>query len=447
MKEFITPNDPALFGENDALTIQNAIAAAEADGCRKLVIPRYNLRTKKTQWRIDRALQIPSDFTVVLDNCYMVQETGCYDHMFTNSLSYEEVKTLDNEQHDITIRGEGNVILDGGVHNRLTEKTSGKYGLPRVWKNTMLYWVNVRNLRVENLFIQNHRWWAITHISCRDAWYKNITFEVVPHVNNLDGIDLRIGCSNFHLENITGRTGDDLIAMTALRGDWEMKNAVEGKDTDIHDVQLRNVIGDPFLWLVVRILNHDGNQIYNIDLDTVFDTSDFTTKRRPIATVGIGGALYSKIRKAVPGETRDIHARNLTSRGGCAIRVDNTLVDSTFTNVKTFGDNLVGVSTRDGDAGIQNVLMEDFYFSITQQEIFCSTTLDPSKYVGAVVDLPDCRGDLQFKNLHVDKVNTVVKSSGDLTITVDGYTCERALKTANVNGGKLIINGEEIENG
>jgi hypothetical protein len=93
------------------------------------------------------------------------------------------------------------------------------------------------------------------------------------------------------------------------------------------------------------------------------------------------------------------------------------------------------------------VLFEDFFFSITQQEIFCSTELDPSKYVGAVVDLPDCRGDLQFKNLMVDKVNTVVKSTGSLTVSADGYSCVSALKTANVNGSKLIINGEEIENG
>lgn len=49
MLEFLTPNNPALFAENDALTIQNAIAAAEKDGCRKLRIPRYNLRTRKNE--------------------------------------------------------------------------------------------------------------------------------------------------------------------------------------------------------------------------------------------------------------------------------------------------------------------------------------------------------------------------------------------------------------
>ena len=440
MKDYISPNDPGLFGETDAVTLQNAIAAAEADGCRKVIVPRYNLRTGTTQWRIDRAVQIPSSFTLILDNCNLIQETGIYDHMFTNSLSYtEEGKTPEGEQHDITVLGLGNVVLDGGEHNRLLEKTSGRYGLPRVWKNTMFYWVNVRGLRVENLFIQNQRWWAITHLFCRDAFYKNITFQAIPHVTNMDGIDLRIGCNNFHLENITGRTGDDLIAMTALKGDWEMSRAVPGKDTHIHDVTVRNVMGDPYMWLVVRLLNHDGNEIYNIDLDTIFDVTDPTTKKRPIATVGIGGILYSKLRKAAPGETRAITARNLTSRGGCAVRIDNTLVDSTFQNMKTYGDNLVGVGTRD-NTQVSNVLFEDFYYGSIQQEIFCSTALDPSKYVGAVVELPGSTGDLSFKNLTVDKVKTIV--SGDVAVDVEGFACTCA-RTLNENG-KLTIDGKEI---
>ena len=442
----ITPNDPKLFGIDDAQTIQNAIDEAVRDGSRQVTIPRYNLRTDSTQWRIDRAIQIPSDFTVLLDNCYMVQETGIYDHMFTNSLSYsEEGKTLAGEQHDITVLGLGNVILDGGEHNHLLEKTSGRYGLPRVWKNTMFYWVNVRNLRVENLFIQHQRWWAITHIFCRDAVYKNITFEAVPHVPNMDGIDLRIGCNNFRLENITGRTGDDVIAMTALKGAHEMSRYVEGKDTHIHDVKIRNVLGDPFIHFVVRILNHDGNEIFDIDLDTIFDTSDFTTKKRPRCTVGIGAELYSKERKAQPGETRNIRARNLTSRGDHAVRIDNTLHDSVFTNVKTFGDNLIGVGTQKGTQ-LHNVLFEDFYYGITQQEIFCSTALDPSRYIGSVVELPNCRGDIAFKNLHVDKVNTVVRTKGALNVTIDGYECSCALKTADVDGGKLILDGKEAAN-
>ena len=79
MKEFISCNQTELFAETDSGTIQNAIAAAVADGCRKVLIPRYNLRTDKTEWRIDKAIEIPSEMTLILDNCYMVQETGVYD--------------------------------------------------------------------------------------------------------------------------------------------------------------------------------------------------------------------------------------------------------------------------------------------------------------------------------------------------------------------------------
>ena len=82
MKEFISVNEQSLFGANDSETIQNAIAEAEKDGCRKIVIPRYNARTDCTEWRIPVSIKLPSNFEVVLDNCYMVQETGVFENMF-----------------------------------------------------------------------------------------------------------------------------------------------------------------------------------------------------------------------------------------------------------------------------------------------------------------------------------------------------------------------------
>ena len=107
--------------------------------------------------------------------------------------------------------------------------------------------------------------------------------------------------------------------------------------------------------------------------------------------------------------------------------------------MKTYGDNLVGVGTRD-NTQVSNVLFEDFYYGSIQQEIFCSTALDPSKYVGAVVELPGSTGDLSFKNLTVDKVKTIV--SGDVAVDVEGFACTCA-RTLNENG-KLTIDGKEI---
>ena len=124
MKEFISCNQTELFADCDSDTIQNAISAAIEDGCRKVVIPRYNLRTDSTEWRISKTIEIPSEMTIILDNCYMVQETGTYDNMFRNSNALNEKHTLESQQHDINILGVGNVHLSGGEPNGLLERTA-----------------------------------------------------------------------------------------------------------------------------------------------------------------------------------------------------------------------------------------------------------------------------------------------------------------------------------
>ena len=235
MKEYISPNEEMLFGKNDSETIQNAIFAAEEDGCRKILIPRYNARVGKNEWRIPVSIKLPSDFTVILDNCYMVQETGVYDNMFTNLYSWdlEKCTKMEYEQKNIAVIGQGNVILDGGVHNLLLEKTSGKFRQPPLRRNNMFLWINVNGLRMENLHIENQRWWAINHMFCRNVKIKDIDFFAIPHVNNMDGIDLRIGCNNFDIQNITGRTGDDVIAMTALQGKGELDVALSSSEKSV----------------------------------------------------------------------------------------------------------------------------------------------------------------------------------------------------------------------
>lgn len=440
----ITPNREVFFGDCDSVTIQNAIDAAVSDGSRTVTIPRYNARTDTMQWRVSRAIRLPDDFTLILDNCYMVMETGVYDHMFTNSNSCTAL-TLEGEQKNIAIIGKGNVCLDGGEHNHLLEKTSGRYGFPRVWQNTMFFWHNVNGLRVEGLHIENQRWWAITHVFCRNVTVKNINFDAIPHVPNMDGIDLRIGCNHFDIQNITGRTGDDVIAMSAISG-TEYGWKVEGKDTDIHDIKIRNVLGDPFIHLVIRFLNHDGNQIYNVDVDTVMDVSDFTTKKRPKATVDMGCALYSKIRKSQLGETRDIRVRNITSRGETAVRLNHYLQNAVFTNVKTYGDNIDCIGTQARGGHMDSVVFEDVYYGSTQQEIFVSTPLPPEKYHGAAMNLSKLTGNISVKKLTVDQVNTVVKADQEMTVAIEDYSCGCCLNKTVLSGGAAVsIDGEEVK--
>lgn len=444
MKEYISPNDERIFGATDSETIQNAITAAEKDGCRKIVIPRYNARRDKNEWRIPVSIKVPSDFTVILDNCYMVQETGVYDNMFASLYAWELDKCtkLENEQKNIAIIGQGNVILDGGVHNHLLEKTTDRFRQPSLWRNNMFLWINVNGLRMENLHIENQRWWAINHVCCRNVTIKDIDFYAIPHVNNMDGIDMRIGCNNFDIQNITGRTGDDVVAMTALMGRGEAIRKVEGKDTDIHDIRIRNIKADPYYCMLVRILNHDGNSIYNIDIDTVMDVSDYTKKKPTNCCVGIGSTNYTNIRYAEHGETRNITAKNITSRSGNTVLMSNTLSHARFSNVKTYGDNrnIVGI---DGRCTLEDVTFEHMWHGATQQDILVDTKLKLEQYHGTIIRLANIKGEVNFRDVNADQVRRCIVVSGDTRVTIDGFRYNKAKTPIDVAPeSTLIIDGE-----
>lgn len=446
MKEAISCNQKEFFSDCDSGTIQNAIEAAIKDGCRKVVIPRYNLRTNKNEWRISKAIEIPSNMTLFLDNCYMVQETGVMDNMFKNSLAHAEHRTKETEQHDISIIGVGNVCISGGVHNGLLERNSQRYGLPGILKNNLFYWVNVRNLRVENLHIEHQRHWAMTHIFCEYVILKNLDFYAVPHVPNMDGIDLRIGCNHFEIENITGRTGDDTIAMTAMLGVIEKDAFVQGKPTDICDVNIKNVLSDPFRMINVRILNQDGNKVHDIHIDTIMDTSDYATKAKGIAPVSVGtqGLLYVQVCRAKQEDTKNIHVRNIYTRASMAVRFDDVCSDSTFTNLKMFNTCFLGLSTSGFGTSLKNVTVDSIYCGSMKTDAqrgrvdgYTPTT---------IVSLPMTKGDLVARNIYTDGIEYLCNAEAELNVKFENCSteginkiCERSGKT------KMTINGKEYK--
>lgn len=367
MREWIDANET--IRENDAETIQAAVDLAAATGLQKAVVPRYNARTKETLWSLPKAVELPSDFTLILDNCHMEQAPGSFDNLITNKgahdLSFSN--QLENEAHHITVLGEGNVTLSGGVHNHLLEKTTRKYGLPGMYQQPILFWHNVSGLRVENLHFEHFRWWAVLNIMVRHAVLRNLDFYAIPHVPNLDGIDLRIGCQDFFIENVTGRTGDDTIALTGLMGRGERSHAVEGKDIDIRDVRIRNVKADSNRCYIIRLLNHDGCREYNIDMDVVMDASDPLSAVRNHGAVAIGSPYYYSSYPAGPDDTRDIRISNVYARGECVLALNHRLKDAAFSNVHTFDGCPVLISSFEEGYTAEHVTMEHAFHESSEE--------------------------------------------------------------------------------
>ena len=340
IKDFYTPND---FSGSDSERIKAAICEAKRTGADKVIIPRYNRETQSAKWVIDQTIPLPSDITVVLDNCYLTRADDTYCQMFaTENLFDENGRDMLSEQKNINIIGAGNACICGGKENKLNEFTSERDGNPHITSNVLIYLYNVRNFKIEGFRICDQRWWAILLLYARYGSVRNLDFRINTRHScgvwrNQDGIDLRVGCSNITVENITGETGDDLIALTALmsKNYFEHTLKIEGRDTDIHDCTIRNVKGFSNMCAIVRLLNQHGNKIYNISISDIFDAAipKLESKTQMVLRIGEDAYYESFSERAKPGDMYNISINNIYSKALSAVHLEMAIKNLHASNI------------------------------------------------------------------------------------------------------------------
>lgn len=234
-EDYVSAGAKELCGKTDSETIQNAIRTAVESGVRTVVIPRFCARTGLEYWEIDKAILLPSDITVILDNCRLRLKDGIYDNVFRNENMFTEISNkADGKQHNIRIIGIGKAVLDGGLKNDLWEWNSGKDGMPDIRMNNLIFFHNLTEYELTGFSCINMRHWAINQLYCSNGRVSNIHFDLETYNNNQDGVNVRCGCHNIIIENITGLTGDDVVALTAFPCGGEKKYAVKGETYNIH---------------------------------------------------------------------------------------------------------------------------------------------------------------------------------------------------------------------
>ena len=101
---------------------------------------------------------------------------------------------------------------------------AGKEGLKQKgdWRNIMLLMGYVDGFKLKNVNIENAHAWAVSCERTINAEISIIRFKCPEtqmvngkevFIANRDGIDLRHGCKNFRINDISGVTGDDFIAL------------------------------------------------------------------------------------------------------------------------------------------------------------------------------------------------------------------------------------------
>lgn len=335
----ITPND---FEGDDSSRIEAAIKKACETGERSVEIPRMNKVRKDAVWLIDRAILLPDDFTLVLRDCLVRLAPDVKDNIIRNA-GAQNGKLAPNK--NISIVGVGNPVLSGGLKCHYGARSGDKNG----WRTIGILLVSVKGFKIENLTLQNTQAWGISVESgSSDGRISNITFDDKNDMRNQDGVDIRKGCHDIVIENIFGRVGDDAVALTGYRtppvpedkrvfggdgmqygGRWET-----GAD-DIYNITIKNVqakcLGGHG---IVRLLNQDGVNMYNIIVRDIVDTATGNEPRAQ-ATIRIGDIRFYKQRRSQMGEMRNILVDGVMAKGKVAVWIKGPLCDSAIRNVFT----------------------------------------------------------------------------------------------------------------
>lgn len=372
------------ISDNDSDTLQHAIENRTADGI-VVIAPRCSeIESERKYWLLDRAVLLPSNTTIVLQNCTVKLSDKCRDNFFRTAncgmgISFPE------KTENIHIRGEGLCTLLGADHPRSTGDASktlenpcpydreeisrlGKwqpeqwhdysYGTDAGkesesqcgdWRGIGILFANANHFSVENLRIVDSHGWGISLEECSHGRVCRIEFDAHMHkiidglrsnMENQDGIDLRNGCHHIVISDITGCTGDDIVALTAIAGSefhpggstcntHVMHNDWTKRERDIHDIVIRNVVGYSCHCCMVRLLPIYSS-IYNVVIDGIVDSAP---PDQPNGCALLLGELDGAYGRNLPDSMRNIMISNVSSGGLHAINIAGYLTDSVITNV------------------------------------------------------------------------------------------------------------------
>ncbi len=393
----------------DSEAFEQAIADLQSD--RILIVPQRqsDAGPERTFWLLDRAILLPENITVILQNCTIKLSDRCRDNFFRTAncgMGIEYPQRIRN----IHILGIGTCTLLGADHPRATGDESKQLANPcpyetddlcamadwippeRRTPDTINFWdrhnhsygtdagttesqygdwrgigilfANTEHFSIKNLQISDSHGWGISLESCSDGTIEQIHFDACMskmidglrnNMENQDGIDLRNGCHNILISDITGKTGDDVIALTAIASEtYRPGGAVQNthvmhsdwtqREKDIHDIIIRNVQAYSDLCYTIRLLPANA-KIWNIIIDNVIDTAP--NDHPHAATIILGDGGYGK--NPIDGMS-GITISNIICNSNIGIEVSEYLRDSIISNVinKKIGAPLLVVRKENG---------------------------------------------------------------------------------------------------
>ena len=368
--------DPNNYQGSDIEKINAAVRdACKTNGIVRLFKRKPDAESDREYWLIDSAILLPGNISFYIMNCKIKLSDRSRDNWFRSAncvMGEPDVRELEA----IHITGEGNAVLEGADHPRATGDSgkvigvrtygtdAGKADQPQKsdWRNIGILLVKVKGFSITNISFADSHAWAVSLEYCQKGLIRDLSFSSRQKVLidgreelilNRDGVDLRRGCRDITIENITGHTGDDLIALTALGAPVRASGlpetfefyggSPEPGSADTFNISIRNVRGYcAGGYHIIRLLNNGGVKLHHIQISNVMDTSPPGVQ--DIAVIKIGDQQYGG--SSPLGDTSDIQITAVHSKAKNAILLGGSLKDSMISDVMVCNSVNEGVALQ-----------------------------------------------------------------------------------------------------
>lgn len=374
------PVNPNQFKGTDSERIQKAIDAAGRKG--SVVRIPFSNANGSFIWKLDHAILLPGNITVLLDNCIIQLSDACRDNMF-RSKNVGSGITHPGWLNNINLIGIGKVVLKGADNPRSTgdgartlvldpdneiarKNWRVSYGSDAAhperkqtgdWRNIMILIAQVDGFKLRNVRIENSHAWAVSFERTHNAELSDIELynpeEITvkgrkTKVFNKDGIDLRQGCKRFRINNISGFTGDDFIALSSLdvkpalaRSHGSLQSTMvtkagwHGPEDDTEQIFITNINSES-VCRSIAIRASDSAGIHHVYINGLVSKEVAGDGGKHNAIL-IGGKGYGEMSK--PGKINNIYAMNIMSDGHASVMIEAPVANCHFLNILYSGND------------------------------------------------------------------------------------------------------------
>ncbi|WP_447868920.1 hypothetical protein [Raoultella ornithinolytica] len=306
-----------------------------------------------SKWIISSALLAHDNLTISLKASTLKLADGVFDNIIRNKgvvidpSNPNGVALELNENRNIKIigTGVGECFIEGpDVPYTAPHPINGGSAIPWVgdffgWRTIGILLANSKNYEMTGFTMRKTTCWGISQErGCDGMHIHDIGFDTT--VKNGDGIDFRMGCSNGLVENISGSTSDDTVAMTALlnwqtsypSGNYIWPLQVSGDAShplgdNIENITVQNIKSSS-LANQVRLLITNGAKMNNITVSDIED-SGVVAVTQVIVQTGAYGAPSQL------GDMTNITVNGIVSNySNLPLNIDIPIKDSQFNFIR-----------------------------------------------------------------------------------------------------------------